>query len=133
MAFSMFDLSVPELLRHLHILSGYLDRARWYAEKNGIEESVLVQARLAPDMMSLAGQEQRATDNAKAGIGRLASVQAPFFPDTENTLDELMVRIGISLSETIMGKLDGKTALITGASSGIGLATTQLLVNEGNG
>ncbi|WP_369124940.1 DUF1993 family protein [Pseudomonas sp. MH10] len=38
---------------------------------------------MAPDIMSLAGQVQRASDNAKAGIGRLAGIQSPSFPDTE--------------------------------------------------
>ncbi|WP_416350725.1 DUF1993 family protein [Pseudomonas sp. CCI1.2] len=66
--------------QHIGWLSG---PGEWYAEENGIEEAVLIQARLAPDIMSLAGQVQRASDNAKAGIGRLAGIQSPSFPDTE--------------------------------------------------
>jgi NAD(P)-dependent dehydrogenase (short-subunit alcohol dehydrogenase family) len=34
--------------------------------------------------------------------------------------------------EKIMGKLDGKIALVTGGNSGIGLATAKRLVNEGS-
>lgn len=93
MSFSMYDVSIPVLLRHLNILSGYLDKAVSYAAENDIEESILVQARLAPTMLSLAGQVQRASDNAKSGVGRLAGVQPPFFPDIERTFAELKQRI----------------------------------------
>jgi hypothetical protein len=93
MPLSMYELSVPVLLRGFAVLSTYLDKAASFASENKIAPEVLIDARLAPDMLSFAGQIQRASDNAKGGVARLASVEAPPFADTEKTFDELRERI----------------------------------------
>lgn len=93
MSLSMYDLSVPALQRGLGVLSRYLDKASAYATERGFEPSILVNARLAPDMLPLAGQVQRASDTSKGGIARLTGLTAPSFPDTEITIDELKERI----------------------------------------
>ncbi len=54
---------------------------------------MLVNARLAPDMLPFIKQIQIASDNAKFGVARLAGVDAPKFEDNETTLDELRARI----------------------------------------
>lgn len=93
MSFSMYDLTVPIMLRNLGILSEYMDKAAAYADVKGIEPAVLINARLAPDMLSLAGQIQRFSDNCKSGIARLAAIEAPSFPDTETTFAALKERL----------------------------------------
>ncbi|WP_315830740.1 DUF1993 domain-containing protein [Bradyrhizobium prioriisuperbiae] len=93
MSLSMYDLSIPALQRGLGVLSRYLDKAAANATERGFEPSVLVNARLAPDMLPLAGQIQRASDTSKGGISRLTGVAAPSFPDTETTIDELKERV----------------------------------------
>ena len=60
MSLSMYDASIPVLIRGLGIMSHYLDTAAAYAVEKNIPVSVLLQARLAPDMLPLAGQVQRA-------------------------------------------------------------------------
>jgi hypothetical protein len=103
MSLSMYQASVPVLIRGLTILSSYLDKAAAHAAENNIDPNVLIQARLAPDMLPLAGQIQRASDNAKGGISRLAAVAAPGFSDTETTFDELKERLAktIAFLETV--------------------------------
>ena len=93
MSVSMYRLTVPVFQRGLKTLAAYLDKAEAYAKEKGIDSSILVNARLAPDMLSLAGQFQRATDTAKFGITRLTSTDAPKFEDNETTVAELRERI----------------------------------------
>lgn len=93
MPISMYDATIPVLLRGLGILDGYLDRAAAFAADHKIDPKVLVNARLAPDMLPLSGQIQRASDTSKGAIPRLTDLQAPSFADTEVTLEDLKKRV----------------------------------------
>ena len=93
MALSLYEISVPALIRGLENLARQIDKAAAYADERGIDGNDLVQARLAPDMLDLAGQVQRASDTAKFGGARLSQGQAPAFADDEATLDDLRARI----------------------------------------
>lgn len=93
MSLSIYDITVPALLRGFDVLDFYMDRAAEAAEAGGYDPSALVHARLYPDMIALAGQIQRASDTAKASIGRLTGLEVPSFADTEASLPELKGRI----------------------------------------
>ena len=93
MTLSMYQASVPTFIHSLQNLSKILGKAIAYAEAKKIEPSVLVNARLAPDMFPLSRQVQIASDVVKGGAGRLAGVEVPSFPDTESTLEELQGRV----------------------------------------
>jgi hypothetical protein len=134
MALSMYDVSVPVLLRGLNILSAYLDKAATFAAERNIDPAVLISARLAPDMMSLAGQVQRASDNAKGGISRLTLVKAPSFPDTETSFEELKNRIAKTVlflqavkPEQLEGSESRPVEMRTGIVSGTLRGDTYLL------
>ena len=93
MSLSMYQASIPTFIHGLQNLSAILTKAAAYAEARKIDSSVLVNARLYPDMFPLSRQIQIATDGVKGGSARLAGVEIPSFPDTETTFDELQVRI----------------------------------------
>jgi len=93
MAINIYQTSVPAFLQILGSLSSILTKAATYAEAKKIDPSVLVNARLAPDMLALARQIQIATDHAKGATARLAGIDVPSFPDSETTIAELQQRI----------------------------------------
>lgn len=103
MAFSMYDVTIPVMIRGFGIMTQYLEKAAAYAAENNINPAVLVQARLSPDMLPLAGQVQRASDNAKGAIARLTGKEMPGFSDTETTFEELHERINktVALLEAV--------------------------------
>ena len=93
MTLSMYQASIPAFLRALSNLSAILDKATAHAALRKIEQSVLLNTRLFPDMYPLVRQVQLAADFAKGAGARLAGVEMPKFPDTEASFDELKARI----------------------------------------
>lgn len=93
MPLSMYQVSVPALLRMLSSLSAILDKAAAHAAARKIDPTVLLNTRLYPDMFPLVRQVQLATDFAKGAGARLAGIDPPKFPDTEAGFDELKARL----------------------------------------
>lgn len=97
MAISMYRASVPVFVLHLTALSDILKKAAEFCAAKKIEPSVLVNARLSPDMFALARQVQIATDHAKGAAARLSGSEVPSYADSETTFDELQARIAKTL------------------------------------
>ena len=93
MSISIYEALTPPFARQLKSMKAVLAKAEAYAQARSIDPSVLISARLAPDMHPLNRQIQIATDGAKGGAARLAGREPPSFPDTETTFSELQERL----------------------------------------
>lgn len=93
MNLSMYQAAVPVCMRMFRNLVSILEKGNAHAEQRGIEPSVLLNARLFPDMFPLVRQVQVATDIGKRGAERLAGDDVTFVEDTETSFEELVGRI----------------------------------------
>jgi hypothetical protein len=93
MKISMHAMSIGTFVPNLEHLSTFLEKGLAHATAKKFEPSVLVNARLAPDMFPLSRQIQIACDSAKNGSARLAGQEAPRFEDKEASIEELRTRI----------------------------------------
>jgi len=95
---AMYTMSVPVFVKTLGNLSAILDKVAAHAESRKIDPSVLLSARLYPDMFPLSRQIQLASDFAKGSVARLAGQDPPKYEDNETTIAELKDRIGRTIS-----------------------------------
>ena len=110
MSISMYQASIPPIVRTLTNLRAILEKAAAHAEAKKIAPSVLINSRLYPDMLPFSRQIQIATDNAKGAASRLAGIEPPKYEDNESTFLELVARIDktIALLETFQPEqIDG--------------------------
>lgn len=129
MSISMYEASIPHFIRMLGNLSSILDKAGVHAETKNIDESVFINARLAPDMYPLSQQIQIATYMAKACAARLAGLEVPGYEDNETTFADFKALIAKTISflqvidseqidnsydQTITIKMNDKAVVYTG-------------------
>jgi uncharacterized protein len=93
MTISMYQASVPSLVRSLTNLVAILEKGAAHAEAKKIDPAVLINSRLYPDMLPLVRQVQIASDIARRGVARLAGLEAPKMEDTETSFAELVDRL----------------------------------------
>jgi hypothetical protein len=110
---SMYQASVPMIKTLLTAFSAVLDKGAAFATAKKIDPSVLITARLAPDMLPLSKQVQIASDISRRGIARLCGQEAPAYSDDEADFDALKAR----LAKTI-AYVDGFPAVDIDASYG---------------
>src|SRR5260221_6191614 len=92
MTISMYQASVPTIIRALNNLAAVLDKGQQHAEAKKIDPAVLIASRLYPDMLPLSKQVQIASDISKGGTARLAQIDPPPFEDNESTFPQLIER-----------------------------------------
>jgi hypothetical protein len=93
MPLSIYQATIPVLVRGLNNLSAILDKAEAHAAARNIDPAVFTNGRLAPDMYPLTRQIQIAADMAKGCAARLAGLEIPRYEDNEQTFGELRARI----------------------------------------
>lgn len=95
---SFHDAVVPAYLQILNSLTGLLSKAEAHCEARKIEPSVLLGARLYPDMLPLTKQVQLVCDHAARGCARLTHSEVPSTPDTEQSFAELKQRLSNTIA-----------------------------------
>jgi hypothetical protein len=130
MSHSIYDASIPWFLHALGNLGNVLEKGSAHCEKEKIDPSALLTARLYPDMFALTRQVQVVSDQVKGGAARLAAVEPPKFADTESSFAELRARL--DKTSVFLNGLD--PARFEGADTRpIEVKLTQATLNFANG
>ena len=94
---SIYAMAIETYVSMLRSLSHVLDQGAAHASAKKSNAADLVNARLAPDMYTLAKQVQLACDQAGDSTARLSGQEAPQFENDEKTLEDLKTRIDKTL------------------------------------
>jgi hypothetical protein len=93
MKISIYEVATQTFVPMLRSLSHVLDKGAEHARANKSDPGALVNARLAPDMYTLAKQVQLACHQARDATARLSGQQAAQLENSQKTLEELKAHI----------------------------------------
>src|SRR5450432_4305478 len=102
---AMYYESMLQMKKMLGQVDKWLSLAEAHAKEKSFDPNLFVGFRLAPDQFAFARQIQTACDTAKLAAARLTGKDAPKHADTEQTVDELRLRL-----RAVVSYLDGFTA-----------------------
>ena len=115
---SMYQTSIPTFIRVLNNLHAILEKGAAHAEARKIDPTVLLNARLYPDMFPFTRQVQLAADTASSGAARLARTEVPAHESNESSFAELATHIRKTIAQSETFDRSNSTELKTKPSHG---------------
>jgi uncharacterized protein len=94
----MYPRVIAQLTRNLKMVEKWLDKAEAHAASKKFDVSVLMTARLAPDMQPFVYQVQSACDYVKGAAAWLSGQVPPKHEDNEQTIGEVRARVQKTLT-----------------------------------
>jgi hypothetical protein len=94
----MYKSSAPVFLQFMTALSGVLDKTAAFADAKKIDQGVLLQTRLYPNMFPLSVQVGQVVQHATRGCALLAGVEQPQFEAPETTIAGLKERLARAIT-----------------------------------
>jgi hypothetical protein len=119
MSLSMYEIAAPVFAQQMTALATLLDQAQAHCAEHKIEESVVCQMRLFPDMFSMAQQVRQATGHVKGGMARLAGADVPkpaadgaSFAELKDQVASALEAVGGYTQEQLAGSEDKEVELV---------------------
>ncbi|KAF2147656.1 hypothetical protein K461DRAFT_298279 [Myriangium duriaei CBS 260.36] len=103
---SLYNQTVPVLIKYLHALSGLLEKAEKFAEEKGKTHDEILNFRLIEDMRGLPYQVQSCSNTAKFLAVRVGHMKNIVLEDDETTFAQLQSRVSRTIE--ILESLDPK-------------------------
>ena len=94
---------ISQCTQSLRNIDAWLDKAEEFAAARGFDAAVLLNSRLAPDMLPFIYQVQSACDYVKGAAGWLSGQTPPRHDDNEQTIDDIRHRIAktVAFAESV--------------------------------
>ncbi len=119
MSLSMYEIAVPVFTQQMTALTTELDLAEAHCAERKIEESVVLQMRLFPDMLTMAQQVRQATGHVAGAMARLAGADVPKPAADGTSFAELKDQVAAALAamggygpEQLAGSEDKEVVLV---------------------
>lgn len=93
-----YDIAITEAINRIGALKSVLLKVVQQGQGKWMSSSVILSLALADDMLPLIKQFQVVTDLSKWIVGRLTSVEAPVFDDSETTIDQIYARLDATVA-----------------------------------
>lgn len=97
MSLSVYEASVPVVIKALTALSDVLEKGEAHARAKGTDEANYLTSRLIPDMLPLSAQVRIACDIPRRGLVRMAGQEPEPMEDKEGSFADLRQRIADSI------------------------------------